>query len=708
MKDKKYSLIEVLLQQLVIFVSVYASYKFTLTYDIIPKSLIRLPDVYVSASDMWHISIIFVVVFAIFLVPTQYFLRNGVFYKLNRFVSEYLVYLCAYTTASMYVFLATTINYDPQLIAAIGLFSTIIYLIIFAVWYAYDETNRYRFGGLFLALFGVIKGLVSIKGILVLAYFIFPLVLGKAFVSDRDTANLITQVRIWFNPIEETDWGLTRLYSNIEFSQPVLVKQPPLNLNELYVLERNGRIYKLDYPESDKSELALDIFDALGEVEVENGALGFEFHPEFGQESSENRGFIYIYYTEKRKDKQTNRLVRFDISKTDMQSRLNSEMVLLSLDRNADGFHNGGSIEFGPDGYLYIGLGEGVHPKGAKRYSEVLRSGILRIDIDLANIEKSFSPMMPFKYGSRQNYLIPNDNPFVGNLDVMDEYWALGLRNPFRFTFDSDTGQLWVGDVGSAVWEEVNIIEKGKHYQFPFFEGVTPTGKEKKEKVMAPEQGPVYTYQHTAYDRAVIGGVVYRGGKFPDLYGKYIFADNYSAKIFKLDNAQGTVDVQLIAQGKQYAQRGASSVVQLNTGDILVTLLGAASKPSGEILSLVKSADVVEQQASEEDTNINSEVQLVYDADITRQLFAVNCSRCHGSEGRGDGPDATSMDVVLPDFTSKAFQSSRTDQKIRNVIVKGGAKMQLSPMMPPWGGFLKNYEIDHLTTYTRELGAVKD
>jgi len=708
MNNKKYSLIEIVLQLLVIFVSVYVGYNFSLTHDIIPKSVIRLPDVHVSTSDMWHVSKIFIVIFAVFLVPVQYFLGNGVFYRLKRFLSEYLVYLCAYTTASMYVFLATTINYDPQLIAAIGLFSTIIYFIIFAVWYAFDDANKYRFGGFFLALFAVIKGLVSIKGILVLIYFVSPLLLGKAFVSDRDTANLITQVRIWFNPIEDTDWGLNKLYSNIKFSQPVLVKQPPLNINELYVLERNGRIYKLDYPSSEESELVLDIFDTLGEVEVENGALGFDFHPEFGEEGSINKDFIYIYYTEKRKDKQVNWLMRFDISRADMQSRLNTGMVLLSLDRNADGFHNGGSVEFGPDGYLYIAIGEGVHPKGVTRYSEVLRSGILRIDVDLANTQNSFLPTMPFSYGSRQNYLIPNDNPFVGNPDIMDEYWAIGLRNPFRFTFDAETGQIWAGDVGSAVWEEINIIEKGKHYQFPFFEGVTPTGKGKKEQVTVPEQGPVYTYQHTAYDRAVIGGVVYRGKKFPDLYGKYIFADNYSAKIFKLDNARETVDVQLIAQGKQYAQRGASSVVQLKTGDILVTLLGAASEPSGEILSLVKSADVEEQQASEKDNNSNSDTPLAYDADITRQLFAVNCSRCHGPEGRGDGPEATSMDVVLPDFTSKVFQSSRTDQKIRDVIEKGGAKMQMSPMMPPWGGFLKNVEIDHLTTYTRALGAVKD
>ncbi len=709
--NKRISILEPIIQSLIIFSCVYAGYTFTLTYDIIPKSIIRLPEVHVSTNDLWQLSIIFTTVFLLFLIPKQIISGGGVFSKPKRFASEYLIYLCAYTTASMYVFLATTINYDPQLIAAIGLFSTIVYFLFFIIWYAKKETEKSKFGSLYLVPFEVIKSLISVKGVLVLIYFIFPLLLGKAFTSDRDVANLITQVRIWFNPIGNTAWGLNTLYPGIEFSQPILVKQAPGDSENLYVLERSGRIIKLQYPNSEKKELILDASNLLGEVEVENGALGFDFHPEFNQKNSTNSRFVYLYYTEKRGEEQVNKISRFDLSSNDINSRLETETPLFSLDRHADGFHNGGSVEFGPNGYLYIGLGEGVHPKGATSYSEVLRSGVIRVDVDLTNTDASFLPEEPFDHGSRQGYLIPKDNPFVGNPDVMDEYWALGLRNPFRFTFDPKTAEIWLGDVGSAVWEEVNIIEKGKHYQFPFIEGTHPTGKEKPENLPAPEQGPIYAYEHTAYDRAVIGGVVYRGDKFSELYGKYIFADNYSAKIFLLDYSdKENIDVKLIAQGSQYAQRGVSSVIQLENGDVLITLLGAASTPTGEILSLITSDDVTDSESSD----VNDEVKhsqsehIEYDKDITRQLYAVNCSRCHGSEGRGDGPDSDVLGVELPDFTTHEFQSSRTDSDIYSVIEKGGAPLQMSPMMPPWGGFLKDAEIDHLTIYTRELGKIEE
>ena len=127
---KRISILEPIIQSLIIFSCVYAGYIFTLTYDIIPKSVIRLPEVLINTNDLWHLSIIFVVVFLVFLIPIQFFFGRGVFFRPKRFAQEYLVYLCAYTTASMYVFLATTINYDPQLIAAIGLFSTIVYFLM--------------------------------------------------------------------------------------------------------------------------------------------------------------------------------------------------------------------------------------------------------------------------------------------------------------------------------------------------------------------------------------------------------------------------------------------------------------------------------------------------------------------------------------------------------------------------------------------------
>lgn len=707
MSRKFKSLAEILIQLTVIFICTHFAYKYTQTHDIIPKSVIRLPSVHINESDVWSLSLIFSVVFFLILAPVHLIKGGGVFDKPQRFASEYIAYLFAYTTASLYVFFVTTINYHPQLIAAIGLFSTFAYILVFIGWYGFKQSGINKLSGLYLLPYNVLRRLFSISGVLILVYFVSPLLIGKAFVADRDTANLITQIRIWFNPIDDSGWELKQHYPDIEFAQPILVRQAPRDPQHLYILERNGRILKLTYPEADQATVVLDITDSLGEVEIENGALGFDFHPEFNQPNSTNSGFIYLYYTEYRADSQVNKLSRFDISLPDLNARHHSETAILSLPRNPDGFHNGGSVEFGPDGFFYIGLGEGVHPKGISSYSETLRSGILRIDLDIENTELSYAPRESFDHGIRQNYLIPKDNPFVDNPEVMDEYWAIGLRNPFRFTFDPETHKLWVGDVGSTVWEEVNIIEKGKHYQFPFIEGRHATGIERPETLPAPEQGPVYTYEHTAYDRAVIGGTVYRGEKLPELVGKYVFADNYSAKIFLLDASKKTVDeVELIAQASQYAQRGVSSVVQLENGDLLITVLGAASHPTGEILSLVKSGQKTTVSSAPANNLHKAEVManIEYDQNMTRQLFATNCARCHGREGRGDGPDAELLGVELPDFTSQEFQSTRSNQDIRDVIEKGGAPLQKSPMMPPWGGFLSNYEIDHLTTFTRNLG----
>jgi mono/diheme cytochrome c family protein len=375
-----------------------------------------------------------------------------------------------------------------------------------------------------------------------------------------------------------------------------------------------------------------------------------------------------------------------------------SEMTILELERTDDGFHNGGGVEFGPDGYLYIGLGEGVHPKNVKNYDEVLRSGVLRIDIDM-NTETSSAPNIAFKHGRAQNYLVPNDNPFVNNPNVMDEYWALGLRNPFRFSFDSGTGQLWLGDVGSTIWEEVNLIEKGKHYQFPVIEGREPTGKKEKQIADVPMQGPVYTYEHNAYDRAVIGGVVNRGNKYPEISERYIFADNYSAKLFAMDiDVEQIEEVELIARANQYAQRGISSVTQIRSGEILVTTLGAASEASGEVLELVKSGDADVVVEMKEDTTPQG-----YDEKITASLFAVNCARCHGETGDGNGPDSGMLNVKVPDFTSPLYQNNISTDEINVIIEKGGAPLGKSPMMPPWGGFLKPHEIEHLGVYIKSL-----
>ncbi|MDF2177311.1 PQQ-dependent sugar dehydrogenase [Aliiglaciecola sp. CAU 1673] len=684
-----------LTQLILIAIACVAGYYLSREVDIIPKAILHLPAVHVSQADMWSLTRIFVATYALQIGLTLLLYRTGSFSNLKRFANEYLFYLFAYTSASLYSFLATTINYDPQLIAAIGLLSTLLYVMAMLV--AMIKRGEAAFFPALAQVIGaLLKRIASIPGVIAILYFLVPLAMGKAFTSDRDIANRITQIRIWFNPVETSEWGLKNLFPGTVFAQPVLVRQAPGDAQGLYVLERNGVVYRVDFPSGDNKQLALDISDQLGEVEVENGAVGLAFHPQFNQQKGKD--YAYLYYTDTRPEEgQVNRLSRFDFSLTDPAQRKASEQVLLALPRTKDGFHNGGSVEFGPDGYLYIGLGEGVHPKRIKTSDVVLRSGILRLDVDM-DTSRSIDPE-PFEHGELNHYLVPKDNPFVGRDDIRNEYWALGLRNPFRFTFDPKNGDLWLGDVGSTIWEEVNLIEKGKHYQFPFIEGYEKSGNNAWEDLGLPEVGPVYTYQHSAYDRAVIGGMVYRGDNYPSLKGKYVFADNYSAKLFVMPADQPKVEeVKLIARANQYAQRGVSSVVQLDSGEILVTTLGAASEPSGEVLLLVKAEDADVFEEEPQDTTPKD-----YDEDTTAALYAVNCARCHGATGDGQGPDSGMLGVEMPDFTSPMFHFKRSAEDLHAVIEKGGVQMNMSPMMPPWGGFLKPQEIEHLVIYLQSL-----
>ncbi len=685
------------LQLLFIALACVLGYALSRETLIIPKAVLRLPDVHVSQSDMWSLVRIFVSVYLGQIILSNLLLGSHGFSSLRRFGTEYLFYLFAYTTASLYSFLATTINYDPQLIAATGLISTVFYLIAMSI-----VCLRWGRLGILAALgqpiWNVLRRMVSVPGVLAVVYFLVPLALGMAFTKDRDIANRITQIRIWFNPVPTSEWGLKNLYPRLVFEQPVLALQAPGDTASLYVLERVGRVYKVPFPAGEEKELVLDIRDQLGEVEVENGALGLAFHPAFSE--PEGSKYIFIYYTDTRpEDGQVNKLSRFDLSSPGPAERKASELQLMALPREGSGFHNGGSLEFGADGYLYMGLGEGVHPRNpeARSSGSVLRAGVLRLDVD--ELPENLPPE-PFLWGSLGHYRVPADNPFVDHPDIRGEYWALGLRNPFRFSFDPATGNLWLGDVGSTVWEEINRIEPGKHYQFPVAEGHLPTGRSGWEALDVPEQGPVYAYEHNAYDRAVIGGVVYRGERYPSLRGKYVFADNYSAKLFVMPADQRRVEeVDLIARAGQYAQRGVSSVVQLESGEILVTTLGAASEASGEVLILVRAdeADVVER---------NDEVKAVpaeYDESAAAGSFAVNCARCHGVKGDGQGPDASMLGVDLPDLTSPLYHFQRSAEDIHAVIEKGGAALGMSPMMPPWGEFLQAQEIDHLVIYIQSL-----
>jgi glucose/arabinose dehydrogenase len=308
--------------------------------------------------------------------------------------------------------------------------------------------------------------------------------------------------------ITDTELVLVDLFSNLSFTQPVDFQQANDATTNLYVVEKGGVIIMFENYEFLHSSIFLDIESKVNTT-GEQGLLGLAFHPNFVE-----NGYFYVNYNP---DIHTTNISRFKISDSgDGTADPNSELVLLSFPQH-DWPHNGGQLAFGPDGYLYISSGDGGDSSNGQDLS-TLTGTILRIDVD--------NPSDGLNYG------IPPDNPFISDTEARNEIYAYGLRNPWRMSFDSATGKLWAGDVGSGYFEEINIIEKGENYGWQIIEGnrcfVAPCDTDGLVQ-------PFYEYGHDPNGSAITGGYVYRGSLNTELIGKYIYADYISGKIWSLD-----------------------------------------------------------------------------------------------------------------------------------------------------------------------------
>jgi glucose/arabinose dehydrogenase len=273
----------------------------------------------------------------------------------------------------------------------------------------------------------------------------------------------------------------------------------------LFVIEQEGRVRVL----KDGKLQAKPYLDLLSQVVKnsgydERGLLGLAFHPQFKQ-----NGKLYVYYSAKTSGANHKSVIQeFTASPGADAADVRSGRVLLEFDQ-PEGNHNGGDIKFGPDGYLYIATGDGggagdKHGKtGNGQNRRNLLGKILRIDVN------------------KQPYGVPADNPFVNTPDVRPEIYAYGLRNPWRISFDRQTGQLFAGDVGQNKYEEVNIITKGGNYGWRIREGFHPYDEDQPGTDLLD---PIAEYPH-AEGISITGGFVYRGSAVPDLKGKYVFAD---------------------------------------------------------------------------------------------------------------------------------------------------------------------------------------
>ena len=327
-------------------------------------------------------------------------------------------------------------------------------------------------------------------------------------------ANLVTTGTSATAPAFKT----VNAYPKLKFEAPIEYTHANDGTNRVFVVEQSGRIRVFDNNANAASAgIYLDIRNKVA-YGGEMGLLGLAFHPKFKE-----NGFFYVNYT---KDNPRETIVsRFKASSADASTvEPGSEVILFRFNQPYSN-HNGGKLQFGPDGYLYVSTGDGGSGGDPQNHGQNKQSWlgkILRVDVN--STEKG-------------NYGVPKDNPFVGEAGHREEIFAYGLRNPWRFSFD-EQGRLWVADVGQNKIEEINIVTKGGNYGWRVKEAAQPFNA-KDNTITDKLIDPVHEYQHGEDGNSVTGGHVYAGKANPSLQGKYIFGDFGSGRLWALTYGGG-------------------------------------------------------------------------------------------------------------------------------------------------------------------------
>jgi glucose/arabinose dehydrogenase len=308
--------------------------------------------------------------------------------------------------------------------------------------------------------------------------------------------------------------AVERAFPNLTFRHLTNLAQPDDGLDRIFVTEQEGRILTFANRQQVAAPvLFLDLSSRVSEAGDEEGLLGLAFDPDYRR-----NGYLYVYYSAANPRRSI--LSRFSAGPDGQGTAdLEGELVIMEIPQPYSN-HNGGQLAFGPEGYLYVGLGDGGgagDPHGNGQNKATLLGSILRIDVAGSS--------------QQERYRIPADNPFVGVSGARQEIWAYGFRNPWRFSFDPPgAGRMWAADVGQNSWEEINLVEKGLNYGWNVMEGA---------HCFSPRSGcegaglqpPVAEYS-SAEGCSVIGGYVYRGARLPSLAGAYIYGDFCSGKIW--------------------------------------------------------------------------------------------------------------------------------------------------------------------------------
>lgn len=344
---------------------------------------------------------------------------------------------------------------------------------------------------------------------------------------EVDDSPLAVGTEVAFPKLQWTGWNAESADGKVTPFRPMLLTHAGDGSNRVFVPQQEGVIHV--FPNDDaatKTNIFLDIRDRVrySDKQNEEGLLGLTFHPKF-----KTNGEFFVFYTDV-KAKMANVVSRFKVSKSDPnKADPTSEEEIIRFEKPFWN-HDGGTIAFGPDGYLYITHGDGGaggDPYENGQNLKTLLGKVLRLDVD--------------HQADGKKYTIPKDNPFVGQKDAAPELWAYGLRNLWRMAFDRKTGELWAGEVGQNLFEEIILLKAGGNYGWSIRESLHPFGA-KGVDVRDALIEPIWEYHHDI-GKSITGGVVYRGAKVPELNGAYLYADYVSMRIWALwyDVAKGRV-----------------------------------------------------------------------------------------------------------------------------------------------------------------------
>jgi len=423
-----------------------------------------------------------------------------------------------------------------------------------------------------------------------------------------------------FRPSNNVSFKVEKAFPKLNFYTPFKMQKDPTR-NRFFLAEKRGHIVVFDKSNGGTNKrTVLNIEKQVSQGEGAHGFMGFVLHPEFGQQGSPNRGYFYVFYRYipdenmlTGEDESYRRLSRFTYNEATGTASPASEQVLIQQFVTSR-IHTGGGMVFGDDGFLYVGIGDGgicCEQISTQRLDQFLLAGIFRIDVDKrgGNISHPIR-RQPTNYGTipngwpqsfSANYYIPNDNPWLDpNGGVLEEFYALGIRHPYTLSYDPVRKEMWEGDVGELTWEEVNKIEKGGNYEWPFLEadnvhratlGYTP----RNINQVTGTRKSYFLKLNRETSNSVIGGFVYRGNRYPSLYGKYIFADHNTGRIWTIDAdrpGQHTQnDISLLAVvPNTYAGSGIASFATDETGEIYIVKLRGVraygNNGGGEVLRL--------------------------------------------------------------------------------------------------------------------------